>query len=274
MPVKGPRKYLSDVTIAFGLVTITGDLYPIASRDREDSFKNACPTCADSGTAARMSQGYTCPDGHGPFTTGECAKAKQVGDTLVLVSKEEIEAVRTEGETPARLQLSVHPASQVDRRAWPTGNSYWLMPGKGSEQSYGLLADLAAERHEDDGLAFIGTMVMRKQEKLFRLTRAEFGIVIEEIYRPEQVHDFEMPESTYNGALIDIAIKLVDESKIDFDPATYKSKVGDRISELLAAKGDGTPFEAAPSGPKADPADALMSALQASLDATQQAKAS
>lgn len=274
MPAKGPRKYLKDVTVAFGLVTIVGDLYPLASKDKEDDFKLACPDCAaaDPPVASRMTQGYQCSNDvdHGPYPNGECARGKQQGDEFVLVTKEEIEGVRTdaaEAEAAPRLQLSVHPSSQVDRRAWPTGNSYWFAPAKGAEQSYGLLADLAGERQGDDGLAFIGTMVMRKQEKLFRLTRAEFGLVIEEIYRPEQVHDFAMPDTDYRGNLLDVAIKLVDELKVDYDPETYKSKVGDRLAALMAAKGSGTPLEAVPSGPKADPADGLMAALQASLEA-------
>jgi non-homologous end joining protein Ku len=271
---KGPRKYSSDVSISFGLVTLTGSLYPLASKEKEGSFKTACPTCGAEGIASRMSQGYTCTTDstHGPFAVGECFKCKEVGDKLVLVSAEEVEQVRgTEDETASLLRLRVHPAAQVNRKAWPTGNSYWFEPNKGSEQSYGLMADLAGE----PDFAFTGTMILRKQEKFFRIIRAEFGIVLEELYRPEQVHDFEMPTTNYNGELISMALELVEKQMTDFDPSDYRSTVGDRMAEMLAAKdGTGTIDPGVPAKSKATPADDLAALLQASITASEEAKAS
>ena len=270
----GPRKYQKDVTISFGLVTLTGSLYPLASKDKDGGgFNNACPTCAAAGTASRVSQGYTCvtDPNHGPYTTGDCSKGKQVGDKFVLVSAEEVEAVRgNDGEALPNMRLRVHPASQVNRKAWPSGNSYWFEPNKGSEQSYGLMADLAGE----PDFAFTGTMVMRKNEKFFRLIRAEFGIVLEELFRPEQVHDFEMPDTGYNGELISMALELVEKTMTDFDPSDYRSTVGDRMAEMLAAK-DGQGTISLPSSKStATPANDLAALLQASIEVSEEAKAS
>lgn len=271
---KGPRKYSSDVTISFGLVTLTGSIYPLASKEKEASFKTACPTCAADDIASRMTQGYTCTadPSHGPFAVGECARCQEVGDNLVLVSAEEVEQVRgVEEGTGSALRLRVHPAAQVNRKAWPTGNSYWFDPNKGSEQSYGLLSDLAGE----PDFAFTGTMVLRKQEKFFRIVRAEFGLVLEELFRPEQVHDFVMPDTGYNGELIAMALELVERQMTDFDPSDYRSTVGDRMAEMLAAKdGDGTPDTAKPTKSKASPANDLAALLQASITASEEAKAS
>lgn len=271
---KGPRKYSSDVSISFGLVTLTGSIYPLASKEKEASFKTACPTCAEGGVASRMTQGYTCTadSDHGPFSVGECARCQEVGDNLVLVSAEEVEAVKgADGEGSTALRLRVHPAAQVNRKAWPTGNSYWFEPNKGSEQSYGLMADLAGE----PDFAFTGTMVLRKAEKFFRLVRAEFGIVLEELFRPEQVHDFEMPATGYNGELISMALELVEKTMTDFDPSDYRSTVGDRMAELLAAKdGTGTLDIGKPTKSAASPANDLAALLQASIEVSEEAKAS
>jgi non-homologous end joining protein Ku len=271
---KGPRKYVSSVSISFGLVTLQGALYPLASKQKEAEFHTACPTCAESEIASRMTQGYTCTlnDKHGPFPIGDCARCHEVDGELKLVSGDEVDQVRggDDAETGSALRLRVHPASQVNRKAWPTGNSYWFEPAKGSEQSYGLMADLAGE----PDFAFTGTMVLRKAEKFFRLTRAEFGLVLEELFRPEQVHDFEMPVTNYNGELISMALELVERQMTDFDPSDYRSTVGDRLAEMLAAKGEGTPDVARPTKSKATPADDLAALLQASITATEEAKAS
>lgn len=278
MPTKGPRKYAGDVVVSFGLVSITGNIFPLASKDKVDSFRLGCPTCAESKVVSRMTQGYTCATDadHGPFPNGDCVRLTGDDENLSIVTEEEIAEVRTgdsdtEKKVAPKLHLSVHPSSQVNRRSWPTGNSYWFEPNTGSEQSYGLLNDLVGE----DDLAFVGTIVLRKQEKLVRLVRAEFGIVIEEIFRPEQIYDFVAPDTDYKGELIGVALDLVEKLKADFDPATYKSKVADRMAELVASKqgAEGTTAPTSSSKPSSGPTD-LAALLEASLQATKDAKAS
>jgi non-homologous end joining protein Ku len=222
-----------------------------------------------------MSQGYTCTSdpSHGPFTSGECSRAKEVGDSLVLVNADEIAAVRgtddAEG-TGSNLRLRVHPSTQVNRKSWPTGNTYWFEPNKGSEQSYGLLADLAGE----PDFAFTGTMMLRKAEKFFRLVRADFGLVLMELVRPEQVHEFEMPVTGYSGELLGMALELVDRQMVDFDPSDYRSKIGERMADMLAAKGDGTFAPVAATKTAVSTTDDLAALLQASITASEEAKAS
>lgn len=258
--MKTPKTYAKNVTISLGLASSVGSLKPLRSSERADSFNTLCPGCLEEGIATRVEQRYICSRNHGPFLPGDCQnKGKQVGDELIPLSQEDIDAIRELSESNNQLSLNVHPADQVNMI--PTGKAYAFLPHSTNDPFYGVLKDLVSE----PDLVFMGTFIQRGRENVYRLAIQNDILVLAELCRPNEMYEYAPVEAEYDPKYLRMAITLVEGIKSDFDPELYIDRTFERLETVLAAKDSGTPIPARPK--PAEKLDDIEAALRASLDA-------
>lgn len=261
------RPAASDVSFTvLGLISFQADLMPLTeSTAKEISFKLVCPECAEP---TKVDQKYLCPNEHGPFVTGDCGRAKEVGKALVKVTDEDIKALK-EPTLPAKeMSISVFPAAQVDASTRPSGAAYRLR----AEKNLPVVAMVAA-LVADGEFAFVGEMNLgRSGQKLYRLATWRGELVAEELARPDEVVEFAATAVAYEPKVLDQAKQLAALQVGDFDPVQFRNLVRERAAALDEALLSGAPTATvATLSPAKDPVVDLMAALEASIAAAKAA---
>lgn len=260
-----PRTFAKDIRLTLGLAGTTGNLKPLRSSEKADSFCILCPSCT---TPTKVEQRLVCENGHGPFLPNECEdRGKKVGDVLYALTGEEVEAARRSEFEGTTLELRVHPADQVEEATRPTGIAYAFLPTASKDPFYGILCELV----DSLGTALVGVLVLRGKEKLFRIVREAHGLSLVELCRPEEMHRFEPVEQPFDPALMDLARKMVEAAKRDFDVDEYRDGTTDRVAAIIEAKANGAPVTLAPRAAAKPQGEDLLAALEASLAAAQAA---
>lgn len=256
-----PRTFAKDITLRLGLAGSTGNLKPLRSSEKADSFCILCPTCT---TPTKVEQRLVCEHGHGPFLPADCeGRGKKVGDVLYSLSGAEVEAARKSDHEGTTLDLRVHPADQVEVMTRPTGIAYAFLPTSAKDQFYAILCELV----DSMSTALIGVLVLRNKEKLFRLVREPHGLSLVELCRPEELHSFDAVEQHFEPRLMAMARKMVEGAMRDFDPAEYADGTAARVEAIIDAKANGTPVPIESVRPEKPAGQDLMAALEASLAA-------
>ena len=226
---------------------------------KDTSFKLICPECE---TPTKVNQGYTCTNGHGPFASGDCAKAKEVAkNTLARVSAEEIEEAGKGEFQPDVLELTVHRAEDVEANTYAAENAYVFYPEVGIKGQYGMFVDLI-EKHPE--LAFIGFSNIRHKDYLVRLTVWDGRLVVQILRTPDELAARETVDRAYKEQLLPVAEQLCAGMVEDFDPNVYRN----RRRERFAAIGGDTPVEIAvpDRAPVKDSDEAALEAMLAELE--------
>jgi non-homologous end joining protein Ku len=250
----------SDVAVSLlGLINFQVDVLPVAQSEASGpKFKTICSTCSDP---TPVNQQYVCPKNHGPFKAADLPKALEVGKTLKPVSAEEIEKLRKPKTPPKELTLGVFPTEQVNTRTRPTGAVYRLRAERNQ-----ALVQMVTDMVSGGEITFVGELVLPPAgERLFRLGVWKGALMLEELARPELVHDFESAPVTYEPKLLEQAKQLAQLQNVEFDPAQYRNSIRDRIADL-AATGEGVPVALA-TPTQSDLADNLLAALEAAVNA-------
>lgn len=262
------RPAASDVSFTvLGLISFQADLMPLTeSTVKEISFKLVCPDCAEP---TKLDQKYLCPAGHGPFSTSDAARAKEVQkDRLVHVTAEEIKAVK-EPTLPAKeMTVSVFPAAQVDDATRPSGLAYRVRAEK-NLPVVSMIADLVT----GGDFALIGELTLgRSGQKLYRLSTWKGELVLEELARPDEVIEFAATTVPYDAKLLDQAKQLASLQAGDFDPVQFRDQARERAHALDEAKLAGAPApKPAAALPAKEGTTDLLAALEASIAASKAA---
>lgn len=268
MPEKAPtkaRSVVGDVNLSFfGIINLTVDLFATKDTVKSD-FSLACPDCTEP---TKLSQKYVCPTdaAHGPFTTGDAARVKEIDGALYHVSPDEIEALKTPTLPPKDAVVDVFPAAQVERMTRPTGTSYRVGPKVvGQMPIYSMVRDLVA----DQEYAYVLELTARGQQKMYRVESWDGHVVLQELCRPEEVRHADPVTATYDGKVLQTATTLAAAQATDFDPEAFRSAVRTRITAFEAEKkaGGGGAVVPAKAVPTANTSDALLAALEAAVAA-------
>jgi non-homologous end joining protein Ku len=246
------RAFTKDLSIKFGVMETVGHLYTplVPNAKKDEKFRKVCSTCALAGDAVPVAQRYICtehPDEHGLMEPSETQSAKEVNkDDLVLVDKDLLAEAKEASELPAKtLILSAHDAAQVEPYMVHTGSTYVFAPD-GDSQFYGILhriIDEAGYVQTDTGpKVLMGQMLVRSDEKVFRVTKWNSQIVIQEVARPEDIDSFTPTNVEVEDKLVVLTKMLVETGTEEFVPETYRKTVRDRYSALVEAAGDGAPL--------------------------------
>lgn len=258
-----PRTFAKDIRLTLGLAGTTGNLKPLRSSDKADSFCILCPECSDP---TKVEQRLVCEHGHGPFLPADCeGRGKKVGDVLYSLTGAEVEAARKSDHEGTTLEVRVHPAEQVEAMTRPTGIAYAFMPTAAKDPFYGILCELV----DSLSTALVGILVLRGKEKLFRIVRDTHGLSLIELCRPEELYAFETVEQPFEPAMMDLARKIVEAAKCDFVATDYTDGTAGRVEAIIEAKSTGAPV-AIVRPAKVEQGDdplAVLAALEASLAA-------
>lgn len=145
---------------------------------------------------------------------------------------------------------------------------YFLEPDKNATKAYAILRD-ALQKSKKVGIV---KYVLRNHENLAALKAHGDMLILNELrYENELLHpeDLDLPEPSGKASSkeIDMAIKLIDQGTVAFEPKKYKDTYSEEIKAILKQKAKGRPIH--PKGEKpAQPSKVhdIMSLLQASLE--------
>lgn len=248
-------------SINFGLVHIPVKMYKAASgkdlRFRELHDADLSP----------LKQKRFCPIDGEEVSRDHVVKGFEVGpDQFVVVKKEELEALE-KGEAHTINIENFVDLSEVDPVYFE--NSYYVTPDKGASRAYALL--LAAM--QDANKAAIARVVLRQKQHLVLLRAAGDAIAMSTLYYADEVlaQDKldELPRDIRpEKRELEMARQLIDSLTQDFHPEQYHDEYRERVLELIEKKAEGKRVTM----PRArkEPAKVidLVSALQASLNAS------
>lgn len=271
-----PRSVAKDVTISMGLVSTKVSLFPVANTEEAKETKTSlvCPDCKDD-SVAKMEQFYIGSCGHHPpnepkgFKTGECAKGVPAGEGWKRVDATALEEAKASDLEKNLMEVLVRPAAEVDRQTWPSGVSYWCEAGKGGEKPLTVLAELAGSQD----FALLGLMVMRGQERLYRLRPLNGGLVLQQVLRPNEMHQFTASPVELSEKERATLSTVAEMSVEDFDPLAFRSQTIDRLRAVLAevagteASVTSLPAASPKSGDVMDQLEAMLAAAKSKKDA-------
>jgi DNA end-binding protein Ku len=142
---------------------------------------------------------------------------------------------------------------------------YFLEPGKNADKAYGLLRD-ALHKSKKVGLA---TYILRNKEHLAIVKPLESMLVLNELrYETEllTVKDLNIPEVKSSAKELDMAMELVDQMTIPFDPSKYKDTYTEELKEMIKQKAKGRPVHPKTKEAPSPKVHDIMSLLKASLE--------
>jgi DNA end-binding protein Ku len=183
----------------------------------------------------------------------------------VVLSDEEIRAV----QQPARKAIEIEhfvPADQIDPVFYD--KAYDLGAGEDGDDAYVTLAAAL----EKSGRVGIGRVTLRSREQLVAL-RAQDGVLrmstmrfADELVEPDDL-DLEKPSKAPTKQEVDMAEKLVDGLRTDWDPDAWEDSYRDKLVTYLEAKAKGKAPDLPSDGDEPEDDVDLLAALQASMKA-------
>jgi DNA end-binding protein Ku len=147
--------------------------------------------------------------------------------------------------------------------------SYYLAPADGDNvSSYALLRDALARTNR----AGIATFVMRSKEYLAAIRADGKVLVLETMFFADEIRDpaeelGTLPARSGSGKQLSMAVDLVEAMSGKWRPEDYKDSYTERVKELVESKRKGQEVVFAEEAPEATPADDLVAALRASVEA-------
>jgi non-homologous end joining protein Ku len=256
----------SNVTVSLGLISFHVDLLSAVqskqARTAGASTLLTCPVCHEDGGHSPLKQRYFCEQNHGPFAKADAVKALSVDNEITPAPAEKVAAaVEVQGDRTA-IELTIHPASEVEQATVSTGNVYRLKP-RANEAQYALMLELA--RNED--VAFIGEYTNKGATLLYRIVARGELLVMTELVRPDRVTPaFELEPFEVDARLLETGRVLVSSLVEPFDPAAWADRRKAKLNDLAAKLRALTPVEATDSS-AADTAGELLELLRRSVDA-------
>jgi DNA end-binding protein Ku len=251
--------------ISFGLVMIPVKLYT-ATEQRDVTFRQV--HAADGG---RIRFRRICELDGEEVPYADVAKGYELEDGQMIVLTEDDFAELPLPTARSIEVLNFSPAEQLDPIL--TNRSYYVEPEQAGTRAYVLLRDAL----EQSGRVAVARVALRQRESLATLRTRDGVLVLETLLWPDEVRvpDFAFLDEDIEtrSQELKMASSLIDSMTVDFDPEQYHDGYREALEELVAAKVAGQ----APPEPAERPATepvSLMDALQASLDAASQDRAS
>lgn len=260
------RATMSNVTVAFGLVSFPVDLMPATAskraKARTASTVLVCPTCNDAGEIRPLKQRYLCEHDHGPFGKADAAVAISIDGVLQPAPVDDVAEVMQPDTERGVIELTVHPAEQVEGCTFPSGNIYRLRP-RGNEAHYGLVLNLVHDRTK----AFVCEVMNKDATLLYRLVERDGMLLLTELVRPERITDpFPLPDVSFDWRLLATGESLVESMCEPFFPDDWADR---RKAKLvaLAAKLEEQEAPTSTDHSAEGTADEILELMRRSLDA-------
>jgi len=247
-------------SISFGLVNVPVRMLPaIAEHKLQFHYVHA----PDS---SRIGYEKVCKEEGRPVPDDEIVKAFEFEKgEYVYMTDEDFEAAAADGVRTIEIRDFV-PADEIDPIYFE--RTYYLGPQEGAEKVYALLAR-AMER---SGLVAVVKYVMRDRQNLGALRVRDGVIALERMYFADEIRpaDELAPAGVrVSKEELEMAKRLIDSITGHFKPEKYDDTYRDALCEIIRAKRKGEEAHVAPPAKEEPEAPDLLSALRASVEATQ-----
>lgn len=256
-----PPRSLWSGAISFGLVNIPVKLYS-AVHEHDLRFHYV-----HEKDGSRIGYEKICKKEGKKVPEDEIVKAYQWSDTEYVPMEDsdfEAAAATDQGKTIDLLDFVDH--GEIDPVYFE--RTYHLGPAEGAEKVYALLARAL----EESGLSAIGTFVMRNRQHLGCLRVHDRVLTLEKMYFHDEIRPLDdiVPDRRprVEKKQLDMALKLIADSKTAFDPTAYEDTYSDALREIVKRKRKGQTIEAPDTPEQPSETPDLMDLLQQSLDAS------
>jgi non-homologous end joining protein Ku len=199
-----------------------------------------------------LNQLYRCPLCSTEGTTRDFPlRGRKVGNTAVILSKDELKELEAPDEVKFGMSVNVHPADEISS-LMPTGSVYYLSPAKGAGNAYALFVEVLKTRPD---LAMVTTWASRTKAALYRLGVRGDTLTISQLAWPEDQQPAPTAGIGADAKQVDLLTQLLDTSVEGFELEHYVNQSRAKLEELVEA---GTPVDAtAPKEKSGDTATTL-----------------
>lgn len=237
-----PKAVASDVTIAIGMLSMTGSIYSVtdAENGKKEAVHLLCPDCASP--TEFVEQVYRCKDNakHGPYEPNQLARGQKIGDKIVKVDAEKLAEARASVLPEKELALQVHSRDAVGQHTFARGNAYVFTPSHNAPL-YGILIEILTKRPD---ICLVAKTNLRKKDHLVMVEVGMNGqLVVRELIWPEDFREFAAPQyEAPNPKYLKMTEELLEASMEDFNEDEYKKESRARVAEVVEeAAGAPTP---------------------------------
>jgi DNA end-binding protein Ku len=219
--------------IGFGLVQIPVKLYKATESHDQAFHQHHGPTCM-----GRIGYVQTCKDCAQVVEYGDIVKGVEVGDTVVIVTDDDMAELAAEAGNQIEI-LEYVDAAEIDPIMYES--SYYVGAPEG-EKAYALLAKALGE----SGLVAVARFVMRGKTHLATLMARQDVLTLTTLLWPDELRAPEVPGlgGQYSAKEYAMATMVIESMVGKFDPANYTDTYQQRLRELIEAKAENEPFVA------------------------------
>ena len=216
--------------IRLALVSIPVEIYTATKSGAAISFKQIHEP---SGQPIHYEKVVT---GVGPVDPDEIMKGYEVSKgEYVLLEQDEIDAVKLESKKTLELTQFVD-ASEIDVLYYE--KPYFVVPADDLAEEAFIVLREALRRAKKVGL---GQLALRGREYVVSLKPCGRGMVLETLRYADEVHKSQgffrdIPESTPDADLLDLATALIDKKTAAFHPQDYHDRYVDALRDLVERK--------------------------------------
>ena len=153
---------------------------------------------------------------------------------------------------------------------------YYLIPDKGAEKAYALLA----RAMEATNRVAIARFVMRTKQYLAAIRAKEGALVLSTMLYADEVttvDTLDLPDAEKvapTDRVVKMAEQLIESLSTEFDPTRYKDEHREKVLALIEAKSEGQEVVTSATADEPTKVVDLMAALEASLAAAKQSRSS
>lgn len=244
-------------SISFGLVNIPINMY-VASQAKEISFVMLHKKDLSEIRYARI-----CKTEEKEVPWSDIVKGYELekGDFVVFDEKDFEKANLKKTKTIE--MMSFVDEDEIDTMYYV--KPYFLEPGRNADKAYSLLRD-ALKKSKKVGLA---SFILRNKEHIAVIRPYENLLILNELrYQTEllQADDLNVPAMKVNPKELDMAIQLIEQMKVPFDPKKYNDTYTEEIKKMIKQKAKGKPIHPKTKEAPSPKIHDIMSLLEASLE--------
>lgn len=253
------KAYRKGVVLTFGMISTICNVE--SAIEKEASLTTVC--CGPEGSPhapTQIKQAIKCAT-CGEVGYGEVKKAKQEGESFVVIEQDEVAGVKnsTVAATKKLINVTPHDAAEVSSQTLPGDSVYFLVPSDSAQSpAYSMLLD-TLDRHPE--VAMLCQWTPSSRTNVYQITVHEDAsgnkaLVMEQRARTENIKEC-VVDTTDIGADIQGQIDSILPAMVKpFDPATYADQYGKALDSLIASREavEGVVNEKTKAGPRTTPA--------------------
>lgn len=256
--------------IQFGLVTIPVKLY-LATESRAGVSFHMLHEKDD----ARIQMKIWCPEDEEIIPRSDTVKGFEYApDKYVVITDQDLEKLPL--KTVRSIEIEQFVENDVaEKNTRFVKQAYYLEPEKVGRKAFSLLKSVLQDRN----LTAICKIVIRDREALAALNPFEGTMLLSTLYWPDEIRELgelDLPdeEPEIKPAEKRMAAQLIEAMTGEFDPAQYRDEYREALMQVIEQKVEGRETVSVPEPEEGTKLVDLMAALQASVKAAAEARAS